>query len=172
MADASAYTLRRPTRGDTVPFSTLHADVWRATYRGLMDDAVLDALEPSAFAGLWMAVGSGYDEGTIPDDGRGFWVATLGEEPVGFVFFGPGRDEDRPVERQLHALNVHPDHHGSGVARRLLEEGLGDGPAYLWVAEGNARAVRFYERHGFALDGARARDQHDGVTELRMVRRA
>lgn len=170
--DASAYTLRRPTRSDTVAFSTLHADVWRATYRGLMDDAVLDALEPSAFAATWMAVGSGYDEGTIPDDGRGFWVATLGEEPVGFVFFGPGRDEDPPVERQLHALNVHPDHHGTGVAQRLLDEGLGPGPAYLWVAEGNARAIRFYERNGFTLDGTRASDHHDGVVELRMVRRA
>lgn len=171
MPDASAYVLRRPTRSDTVPFSTLHVEIWRATYRGVMHDEVLEELQPSSFAALWMAVGSGYDEGTVPDDGRGFWVATLEEQPVGFLFFGPGRDEDRPVEQQVHALNVHPDHHGTGVAQRLMDEGLGPGAAYLWVAEGNGRAIRFYERNGFRLDGTSA-DREDGVVELRMVRPA
>lgn len=167
---AAAYLIRRPTRSDTVPFSTLHCEVWLATYRGLMDDEVVDALEPSSFASTWMAVGSGYDEGTIPDDGRGFWVATLKEEPVGFIFFGPGRDQDRPRDHQLYALNVHPDHHGTGIAQRLMDEGLGQGAAYLWVAKGNGRAIRFYERNGFALDGTESSDQHDGVVEVRMVR--
>ncbi|MFX0538037.1 N-acetyltransferase family protein [Ornithinimicrobium sp. Y1847] len=167
---AAAYLIRRPTRSDTVPFSTLHAEIWRATYRGVMEDRIVDALEPASFAATWMAVGSGYDEGTIPDDGRGFWVATLEEEPVGFIFFGPPRDEDPPQERQLFALNVHPDHHGSGLAGRLMDEGFGSGPAYLWVAKGNGRAIRFYERNGFVLDGTESTDQHDGVVELRMVR--
>lgn len=167
---ADDYVIRRPTRGDTVPFSTLHAHIWRSTYRGLMADEVVDALEPSSFAATWLAVGSGYDEGTIPDDGRGFWVATLADEPVGFIFFGDGRDEDRPVRRQLYSLNVHPDHHGVGIAQRLLDEGLGAGPAYLWVAQGNGRAVRFYERNGFVPDGTQSTDRHDGAVEVRMVR--
>lgn len=167
---AAAYQIRRPTRSDTVPFSTLHCRIWQETYRGLMDDEVVDALEPSSFAATWMAVGSGYDEGTIPDDGRGFWVATWEDRPAAFIFFGPARDEDAPTPRQLYALNVHPDHQGSGIAQRLMAEGFGQGPAYLWVARGNARAIRFYERHGFALDGTESSDQHDGVVEQRMVR--
>ena len=170
MTTGHDYVIRRPTRSDTVPFSTLHAQIWAETYRGLMEDRVLDALEPSSFAATWMAVGSGYDEGTIPDDGRGLWVATLAEEPVAFIFFGTGRDEDRPTERQLYALNVHPDHHGRGIAQRLLDEGFPPGAAYLWVARGNARAIRFYERNGFVLDGTESADQHDGVVEVRMVR--
>lgn len=171
MSNAQDYVVRRPTRNDTVPFSTLHAHIWRETYQGVMEDRVLQDLEPSSFASMWMAVGSGYDEGTIPDDGRGFWVATLAEEPVAFVFFGPGRDQDRPVERQLYALNVHPDHHGRGIAQRLMDEGVGPGEAYLWVARDNGRAIRFYERNGFELDGTESTDQHDGVVEVRMVRR-
>lgn len=171
MAIPDDYVIRRPTRSDTGPFSTLHAEIWRATYRGLMADRVVDALEPANFEATWQAVGSGYDEGTIPDDGRGFWVATLADAPVGFLFFGTGRDEDRPTERQLYALNVDPEHHGTGIAQRLMDEGFGPGEAYLWVAKGNDRAIRFYERNGFALDGTDSADQHEGVVEVRMVRR-
>jgi len=36
-----------------------------------------------------------------------------------------------------------------GDARR----GLGDRPAYAWIVTANERARRFYEKHGFALDG-------------------
>jgi hypothetical protein len=39
------------------------------------------------------------------------------------------------------------------------------------VAKGNERAIRFYQRHDFAADGAESADQHDGIVELRMVRR-
>lgn len=50
-------------------------------------------------------------------------------------------------------------------------EVLGNGAAYLWVAKGNERAIRFYQRHGFAADGAENVDRDDGITEIRMVRR-
>jgi len=51
-----------------------------------------------------------------------------------------------------------------------LAEVLGDAAAYLWVARGNERAIRFYRRHDFAEDGTESTDQHDGITEIRMVR--
>ncbi len=45
---------------------------------------------------------------------------------------------------------------------------IGDSAAYLWVLDGNARAIRFYERHGFAFDGTTKRE--DVGLERRMVR--
>ena len=45
---------------------------------------------------------------------------------------------------------------------------LGDSPAYLWVLDGNVRAIGFYERHGFAFDGATKPE--DVGLERRMVR--
>ena len=166
----TAYTIRRPTLADARPFAELHAHVWRVTYRGLMDDRVVDGLSVEGFAPIWESIGLAYDEDRVPRDGRELWVATSGMEPAGFLMTGPPRDEDPPAPRQVWSLNVHPEHQGSGIAQRLMDEHLGPGPAYLWVAKGNARAIAFYERNGFVLDGAEAEDQHDGVVEQRMVR--
>ena len=35
--------------------------------------------------------------------------------------------------------------------------------AILWVLQDNPRARRFYERHGWTLDGASKRSRHLGV---------
>jgi GNAT superfamily N-acetyltransferase len=76
---------------------------------------------------------------------------------VGFVAF------DR---RQLHALYVLSAYWGQGVGRRLLAAA---GPVQeLWVLRDNARARRFYERHGWRPDGAAAAPF--GPVELRYRR--
>lgn len=167
---ATAYLVREPVPEDVEGFARLHVRVWRETYRGLMADEVVDGLSVETFRPIWYSIARAYSTGAVLDDGRAMRVALLGEEPVGFVMVGPARDEDAPAPRQVWSLNVAPEHQGSGVAQRLLDEAFGDGPGYLWVARGNARAIRFYERNGFALDGTESQDQHDGVTELRMVR--
>lgn len=169
---ATAYLVREPRPEDVEGFASLHVRVWCETYRGLMAQEVLDALSVDDFRPRWYAVTKAYAEGTVPDDGRAIRVALLGDEPVAFLMVGPGMDEDAPAPRQVWSLNVAPEHQGTGLAQRLLEETLGEGPAYLWVARGNARAIRFYERNGFALDGTESGEGHDGVVEARMVRQA
>ncbi len=168
---ATAYLVRRPGPEDVEGFARLHVRVWRETYRGLMADEVVDGLSVDTFRPMWYSIARAHAEGAVVDDGRAMRVAVLGEEPVGFIMVGPARDEDAPAARQVWSLNVAPEHQGSGVAQRLLDETFGEGPGYLWVARGNARAIRFYERNGFELDGTESEDRHDGVTELRMVRR-
>ena len=171
MSDAAAYLIRRPEPLDVEPFAALHARVWRTAYHGIMDSQAWESISAEGFAPMWGAIASAYAQGTVIPDGREFWVALTGSEPVGFLMYGPPRDEDPPAPRQLWSLNVDPKHQGSGIAQRLLDECFGSGPAYLWVAQGNARAIRFYERNDFQLDGASTVGQHDGMVELRMVRR-
>ena len=51
----------------------------------------------------------------------------------------------------LHALYVLPAYWGQGLGSRLLAAA---GPVReLWVLRDNARARRFYERHGWRADG-------------------
>lgn len=56
-----------------------------------------------------------------------------------------------PADQQLDRLYLHPDHHGTGLADRLLAEVVLPGPVYLWLIHGNTRAERFYARRGFRM---------------------
>ncbi len=58
------------------------------------------------------------------------------------------------------------------MATRLLEAVLPSTSAHLWVLRGNDRAIAFYRKVGFDLDGAAKHDPRLGAEELRMVRAA
>jgi GNAT superfamily N-acetyltransferase len=66
-------------------------------------------------------------------------------------------------------LYVRASTYGTGVGFALLQEAIGDADAYLWVLDGNDRAIRFYERQGFRCDGTTKPE--DVGLERRMVRR-
>jgi len=92
---------------------------------------------------------------------------------VGFISFGPSRDEDGSEKAGIYAIYVLPQFWHQGIGRELLDEAerrlKGFSAFTLWVLEKNARARRFYEARGFRLDGSRKEDTIGGVllTELR-----
>ncbi len=80
---------------------------------------------------------------------------------MGFASFAPSRDEDVPARTgEVPAIYVDPAVLGAGVGRELFEAAtvaLRDADfakATLWVLEANALARRFYEKAGWAWDGA------------------
>ena len=92
---------------------------------------------------------------------------------VAWVVAGPSRPDDEvaPVrDRELWGLYVARGHQGSGLARALAEQALGDGPAELWVFDGNPRAEAFYRKLGFERDGVEATHRETGLHGIRMVR--
>lgn len=78
--------------------------------------------------------------------------------------------DDAPADPELWACYVSDTAWGTGVSGRLLGVAL-PGSAYLWVLRGNARAIAFYRKQGFALDGATKQDARIDADELRMTRR-
>lgn len=60
-----------------------------------------------------------------------------------------------PKTKYLDQIVVAPEHWGSGVALALLDEAKRLSPMglELLVNKDNARAIRFYEKHGFAYAG-------------------
>lgn len=181
--EESAYVIRPPRGEDADALGAVHCRVWQEAYVGLMDEEAFAALTPERFARTW-GRRLRPEEGVADADqnpnllreghsarGEQVAVAAHGDDLVAFISVGPARDEDAPTDTQLWAINVVSDHLGTGVAQQLLDQVLGDRPAYLWVADGNDRAIRFYERNGFRLDGVQATDRDDGLVELRMVRR-
>src|SRR4029450_6005794 len=98
---------------------------------------------------------------------------------------GPSPDPQGAGE--LYAINLDPDHWGTGTGRALLQAaqaelarlgvggaGLGGGGTVLWVRTGNARARRFYEIAGWVADGSERTSEVFGVTvpEVRYRRRS
>ena len=81
---------------------------------------------------------------------------------------GASRDNDLDVGLELYALYVRSSAYGAGVGYALFEQVVGDRACSLWVLAGNERAVGFYERQGFRLDGTE--DEHDEGLHVRMVR--
>ena len=93
------------------------------------------------------------------------WVAVDAECVTGFL----ARDKD-----WVTALYVAPDAWGRGIGAALLAQAMADCDALqLWCFQSNARARRFYERHGFVAeeftDGA---DNDEKLPDVRFVWRS
>ena len=156
-------SIRPAEPADAEGLAPLHTEVWREAYTGLMPQEVLDGLDRRP---LEQRVQRWRERIAWPDGAT--WVAEGGGGLLGFVSTGRGRDGSGDLE--VMALYVRRSHYGTGLGHRLLATAIGDAPAYLWVLAGNARAISFYERHGFAFDG-QVEQEAEGL-HRRMVRGA
>lgn len=162
---------------DAVVIGPEHHRVWRAAYTGLLPASVLESLDDAGGIEKWAARGRHHERHGCSAEGAVTLVARSSDgRPVGWVGTGPPRDVPPPAPSELWSLYVVPEAWGRGVAETLLVTALGDAPAYLWVLGGNDRAVAFYRKHGFVLDGVvrpvSVPSGRDGAQEARMVRAA
>jgi GNAT superfamily N-acetyltransferase len=165
--------LRRGVPSDALAVAEVHVRSWKAGFPGLLPQDYLDALRPEDRLGQWQRALSG-----------GRWpVVLVGHEDerlVGFVCVAPTADDDADERAvgEVQMLYLEPSAQGRGNGAVLLEAALsalgeaGFSHAALWVLHSNARARRFYERHGWAPDGATK--EHDWVafvaTDVRYTR--
>lgn len=157
------WTITRPTVDDLDELGRVHVQVWREAYEGLMPAAHLAALDPAAATARWRE-----RLGSHPE--VDWWIARDEDGIVGMISAGPPRDDDPPVGLELYAINVLRRVHGTGLADALMARAIGERAAYLWVLDGNARAIAFYRRHGFTDEGGRKPEPDTGVVEIRMAR--
>lgn len=150
-------TVRKATAADARAIATIRVSSWKATYPGLVPDALLQRLdigrETHLRAAHWPSRHA--DPRTVE------LLAIVDGRPVGWASAGVCRDEDAVYLRrgELQALYVLPTHWSAGVGHALItavEQSLrasGFTSASLWVLDGNERAATFYERHGWLADG-------------------
>lgn len=73
---------------------------------------------------------------------------------------------------EIVAIHSLPASWGTGLGHELLTQALariGDRPVFLWAFRENARARRFYEKHGLKWDGTERVSEFDGALEVRYV---
>ncbi|RLK46729.1 GNAT family N-acetyltransferase [Microbacterium telephonicum] len=166
-AESKTDSVVRPVRDvDAEALGRVHATCWHETYDHLISKAALENVSPKRLAELWTHWAA---QG---EDFRMF-AALVDGEIVGFVGSGPARDKDAPSFRELYFIYLLDAYHGTGIGQKLFDAAIDEGEAaYLWVAEDNPRAHRFYTRNGFTLDGATHTEPFLGetLTEVRFVR--
>jgi len=144
--------LRSAERRDARAIAGVHVRSWRAGYRGIIADDVLDSLSLRERERSWQGWLSNGRSATIVAQSQG--------RLVGFATIS-WPEGPRASVREIAALYVEPTMMRRGVGSALLsaaiEAARSDGCAevVLWVLEANAAARAFYERAGFAPDGAR-----------------
>jgi len=167
--------LRRGMPANATVMARAHARSWRATYTGLLPDAVIDDVVASRPARIerWRT--------KLADSNQrgGSFVAQLDGRLVGFVFWGPAEGDDPdPDVGEVYAICLDPDALGRGIGRSLFDTAVSDIVAHrfreavLWVVDTNQRARRFYEAAGWRPDGATKTEDRPGgrLQEVRYTR--
>ncbi len=157
--------IRRMTESDRAELNELYLASWKAGYKGLLPQDFLDELTAERWEGKFL------DEGSfvVVKDGK-------------IVAHCHARAADEPKMRgwgEIHTMYTHPDYwergYGSAVfeqAEKWLSE-IGFDDVYLYVLEGNERAKRFYNAHGYLPNGDTLCCDIGGVivTDYRYVKR-
>lgn len=125
-------------------------------------------MDPTSIAASW--------SGSLAAGRSRLYVASDGEQIVGYAGVGPERDPEAPAGTgELYALYVHPDAWGSGAGRALMDAAVADlrdkgcTAVWLWVLEANNRARHFYTRYGFTETGARSYSSLGDLPEIRLT---
>jgi len=142
----------------------VHWKSWQEAYPGLVDQNYLNALtleKCEEMAYRW------------PEN---ILVAKDGEKIAGFVGYGKYHDDELKNTGEIFAIYVLKEYYGEGVGQQLMQEALNLIKEYpqtaVWVLKGNDRAIRFYEKCGFQLDGKEEEIKlGTKVTEVRMIRK-
>ncbi len=164
-------SVRRATVGDIAAIAKIHVRSWQHAYRGQIPDSVLDALDESKRAALWLE--------WLDKPGYLLDVAERAGAIVGFCSLIRCRDESADdTVGEIAALYIDPASWRVGAGTALVDAALVHARAVgyraltLCVLTTNDRARRFYERVGFASDGASKVDTRPGysLAELRYRR--
>ena len=149
--------------------ATVHVASWQSAYRSILPSEYLANLSVETREATWRQIlAEGRSELLVATDGGAF---------VGFVSFGPCRDEAAPLDRgEVWAIYVAPSAWSSGVGRALWRVAserlrtLGFRSVSLWVIDGNDRARRFYMAAGFSVEVGSEKEIEIGGAKLREVR--
>jgi diamine N-acetyltransferase len=173
-------TTRRAVPGDAARLHELAARTFPlACPPGTAQDDI------DAFVATHLSTGS--FEKYLADPARTLLLAEADGVPVGYAMLVAGPVADPDVRAavdvatsiELSKFYVRPDSHGSGAAAALMAATLaaaaaaGAASVWLGVNQRNARAARFYGKHGFEVVGTKrflvGAQWHDDHVRLRRL---
>jgi ribosomal protein S18 acetylase RimI-like enzyme len=169
---AARFEIRAAEPADAAGIAAVVVASWQVAYRGLLPDEVLAGLSVAEREQFWSGVLTG------PAPRSAVLVAEIGAAGVvGFAAVGPSTDPAATADDgQLYAIYLLPQDWGRGLGSQLHSAALrrlGEldfRRAYLWALETNERAIAFYEKAGWVVDGARQIEEGPAGVELPEIR--
>lgn len=132
---------------DRAAVSRVYEESWKYAYRGILPDAYLDSLPTGQWADR------------IDTPGRRNLILVDGERVAGTSSISPSRFPEWADWGEIISIYLLPEYLDKGYGGPLLTAAVnglrewGYSRIFLWVLEENARARRFYEKHGFRSGG-------------------
>ena len=159
--------IRRAEAADAETVGRIHVESWNVAYRGIMPDDVIARTDLAYRTAFWAE--------RIADRDWPVYVIEEAGQGVAFCQMIPTKDSDDDATRVGHITSLHvlPHLRGRGYGRTLIDhvcaefQRRGFTQVTLWVLEENRDARRFYEKHGFRLDGGTRRYPRTQVPEVR-----
>ena len=101
-------------------------------------------------------------------------IAKDGDNVIGFADYGKYRWDDLTDTGEVYAIYLLKEYYGKGIGYSLMCQAVEALKEYrniaVWVLGGNERAIRFYTKFGFELDGKKMTTTlGTDMTELRMI---
>ncbi|MFN8466095.1 MAG: GNAT family N-acetyltransferase [Caldilineaceae bacterium] len=139
--------IRPATQADISAIARIHVDSWRATYRGIVPDVVLEELSYTEHEDRWQL--------RIQPDAQAITlVAEDGDGAIlGFVIGGKERTGDPLYDAELYAIYLDPGHMRQGTGTKLTRglaralQAKGFHSLLVWVLAANP-ARHFYAALG------------------------
>ena len=159
--------IRRALTTDAAAVGHIHVESWSVAYRGIMPDGVIAKTDLAYRTRFWAV--------RIADREWPVFVIEVEGKAIAFCQMIPSQDLDDDPKRVGHITSLHvlPHLRGRGYGRVLMDHVLdefrrrGFAEVTLWVLEENRSARRFYEKHGFTLDGGKRMYPNTAIPEVR-----
>ncbi|ASY58998.1 PhnO protein [Sinorhizobium sp. CCBAU 05631] len=139
--------IRPAVPDDVMMIASVLVSTWRATFRGIISDAYLDAMKVED-----QAIGHARRM-RIPGAFLLVAVDLSEDRVVGFANYGRARSMPPAFDRELYELYLLPEFHGAGIGAALVRtvaahcRELQASSLFAWVLKGNPNRA-FYERLG------------------------
>ena len=154
---------------DSRAIAEVHVASWQQAYVGVVPSEHLAGLSVPARAASWQeATRTGLPHVLVARNQEGI---------VGFVAYGPSRDQDAPANcGEVWALYVSSSFWSTGIGRELWLAALKQlrsqsvATITLWVLSENARGRQFYTAAGFRPDPASEKEFNLGGATLKEIR--
>lgn len=165
-------TITPITYDDLPKIAEIHIRVWQQTYPGQMPQDYLDSLDSATRLQSWREVFTKNKS----DKRHGVLVARWSQEIVGFLCYGPARDESHNEWIEIYAINILKEPWSKGIGYKLFASACshfkdnGIKQTYLWVLDTNENALHAYRRWGGIVEDDHIKFTSIGEADLKEIR--